>query len=374
MGASFRSWRQQIKQHRVAIGVVAIVLIVVIVLIIIGYLFDWTGFNGYNKVTIAHTISGTNAGTVIRTEEYQPGKGLWDWLQLLIIPAVLAVAGYIINLTISRGEQEATKQRAQSEREAAEKRAETEYEIALDNQRETALKEYIDKMSELFLHEDLLCSDPKKEVREIARIQTLTVLNRLDGKRKGSVLQFLNDSNLVNKDNTMIDLEGANLSGANLCQAHLNGARLFHVDLSAADLSAAYLGLVPFGWEYDEPDDESEDDPDVLRLEASDLRYANLNGANLSAAYLAGADLRHAKLIGANLSAAYLFATKLSQADLTRANLSHADLGYADLSDANLTEADLTNTVLDINSDEYLSHEIGPDLKGATMPDGSKHP
>ena len=33
----------------------------------------------------------------------------WDWLQLLIIPAVLAVGGYIINLTISRGEQEATK-------------------------------------------------------------------------------------------------------------------------------------------------------------------------------------------------------------------------------------------------------------------------
>jgi len=33
----------------------------------------------------------------------------WDWLQLLIIPAVLAVGGYILNLTISRGEQEATK-------------------------------------------------------------------------------------------------------------------------------------------------------------------------------------------------------------------------------------------------------------------------
>jgi len=118
MGARFRSWWQQIKQHRVAIGVVAIVLVVVIVFIIIGYLFDWTGFNGYNKVTITHTIRGTNAGTVTKTEEYQPGKGLWDWLQLLIIPAVLAVAGYVINLTISRGEQEATEQRAQSEREA----------------------------------------------------------------------------------------------------------------------------------------------------------------------------------------------------------------------------------------------------------------
>jgi Ca2+/H+ antiporter len=169
MGARFRSWRQQIKQHRVAIGVVAIVLIVVIVFIIIGYLFDWTGFNGYNKVTITHTISGTNAGTVTKTEEYQPGKGLWDWLQLLIIPAVLAVAGYVINLTISRGEQEATKQRAQSEQEAAEKRAKTEYEIALDNQREAALQEYIDKLAELLLEKKLRESKSEEdEVRKIA--------------------------------------------------------------------------------------------------------------------------------------------------------------------------------------------------------------
>src|SRR5258708_24102772 len=86
MLSKLRSWWQQIKQHRVAIGVVGIVLVVVITLIIAGYWFDWTGFNGYNKVTIAHTISGINAGTVIKTEEYQPGKALWDWLPLLLIP------------------------------------------------------------------------------------------------------------------------------------------------------------------------------------------------------------------------------------------------------------------------------------------------
>ena len=171
-----QKWWQQIKRNRVAIGVVAIVLIVVIALITIGYWFDWTGFNGYNKVTITHTINGTNAGTVTRTEEYQPGKGLWDWLQLLIIPVVLAVAGYVINLTVSSGEQEATKQRAQSEQEAAEKRAKTERMIAEDNQRETALQAYIDKMSELLIHEALRGSEPEKEVRKIARVRTLTLL------------------------------------------------------------------------------------------------------------------------------------------------------------------------------------------------------
>ena len=46
MGARFRSWWQQIKKHRVAIGVVAMVLVVAITLIIVGYWFDWAGFNG----------------------------------------------------------------------------------------------------------------------------------------------------------------------------------------------------------------------------------------------------------------------------------------------------------------------------------------
>ena len=75
MGAR-HSWWQQIQKHRRTIGVAAIVFIVVVVitLIIAGYWYDWTGFNGYNKVTIAHTINGTNAGTVTKTEEYQPGK------------------------------------------------------------------------------------------------------------------------------------------------------------------------------------------------------------------------------------------------------------------------------------------------------------
>src|SRR5260221_6807826 len=208
------------------------VLVVAITLIIVGYWFDWAGFSGYNKIIVAHTISGTNAGTVIRTEEYQPGKTLWDWLQLLIIPVVLAVGGYVINLTISRGEQEATRQRAQSEREAADKRAETERKIASDNQREAALQAYINEMSELLLHENLRESSPEdEEVRKIARVRTLTVLRRLDAERKGSVLEFLHESGLIDKDKRIIDLTLADLSHADLS----------HVDLSAANLTKAKI-------------------------------------------------------------------------------------------------------------------------------------
>jgi hypothetical protein len=82
MGARFRSWWQQIKQYRVTILVITIVLIIVIALIIVGYSFDWTGFNGNTK----------------------SGKTLWDWMQLLFIPVVLAIGGYLFSLSINKNE------------------------------------------------------------------------------------------------------------------------------------------------------------------------------------------------------------------------------------------------------------------------------
>src|SRR5216683_890499 len=144
MKAMLRSWRQKIKQHPVATGVIGFVVVVVIALVFAVVWFNGTGFDGYNQVTTAHTISGPSAGTVVRTEVYQPGKALWDWLQLLIIPAVLAVGGYLFSYTTSRNEQQANEQRAQTERD-----------IATDNQREAALQAYIDKISELLMHEHL---------------------------------------------------------------------------------------------------------------------------------------------------------------------------------------------------------------------------
>src|SRR5437016_3991438 len=139
MVSKLQSWLQQIKQHRAAIGVVVIVLVIVIALIIAGYWFDWTGFNGYNKVTIARTLSGTNTGTVTRTEEYQPGKSLWDWLQLLFVPAVLTLGAVWITA------------RQNHDREIAQVQQEKDLKIAIDNQREVALQGYIDHMSELLL-------------------------------------------------------------------------------------------------------------------------------------------------------------------------------------------------------------------------------
>ena len=203
MGVQPRSWWQK----WVAMVVVAIVLVGVIVLIVVGYRFDWTGF---------------------------PRKTVWDWLQLLIIPLVLAVIALLFNLANSR----------------------TERQIALDNQRETALQAYIDKMSELLLEKHLRQSQTKDDVREVARVRTLRVLPGLDNERKRNVIQFLHESGLINKDDPIIDLheadlrkaslddaelEGADLSGAKLMKANLKGAKLMKANLEGARLEGVIL-------------------------------------------------------------------------------------------------------------------------------------
>src|SRR5258707_258654 len=167
MIARLRLWWQKTSKTLDAVVIfMLVVLIALVVVIILGYSHKWTW-----------------AGL--------RGKTLWDWLQLLIIPAVLAVGGYLFNYSTSRNERRANEQRAQTEREAAEKHAQTEREIALDNQREAALQAYIDSMSELLLEKKLRESADSDEVRKIARVRTLTALPRLYPLRTRSVIQFL---------------------------------------------------------------------------------------------------------------------------------------------------------------------------------------
>ena len=284
---------------------------------------------------------------------FRPGRDksdrtLWDWMQLLLIPVVLAVAGFWFN---------------DRERKIEQQRVKAEQEISSDNQREAAMKEYIDNISELLLHENLSKSEPESEVGKVARVRTLTVLHRLDNRRKGTLLQFLYEAGLIHKDKPSVDLQGADLMkalmrekdlhGAMLAKVQLNGANLRNANLSGADLSDASLGA----WlevlsldEYEEIDDARED--------RTLLSRANLSGANLRNADLDSADFSRANLSKATLDGAKLGHTDLSEADLTEASLIGADLDRADLKGAKVSLEQL---------------EKAKSLRDTTMPDGTKH-
>ena len=240
-------------------------------------------------------------------------------------------------------------QRTELERKAAEQQAQTEREIASDNQRQEALQAYFAKMSELILEKDLCETNPGDMVRIIARTLTLTLLSRLDNKRKRSVVQFLYESNLIKKDKCIVDLAEADLSGAILSKAHLSKASLSNANLIRTNLTNV------------------------------ELREANLSGVDLREANLYHADLRKAILRDANLNGDYpdnnrVAAVSMSEADLggadlTGANLKEAILLSANLRDAIFNNANLTNALV---TNEQL--EQAKSLAGATMLDGSVHP
>src|SRR5713101_5565594 len=330
MASRLRSWRQ--NRSRLLLVVGAMVLLVgVVVLIIAGYIFkwDWTGFNEHRGPNIL---------------QYQPAKTLWDWLQLLGVLAIpVAVVLGVAWFTTKQG------QVGDAENK--------------DNQREAALQAYIDNMLELLLAKNLRSSTEDEEVQKIARVRTLTVLRRLDAERKGSVLQFLQESGLIGKDKRVIHLTGANLIGANLIGANLSGANLSGVYLSRADLSGADLSKANLSGVFLSGADLSGVYLSGAYLFLANLSKANLSGASLYEANLSLANLSRADLSGANLSKANLSGANLSEVVLSGANLNGANLNGADLSGANLRGALVT-------AEQLTATKL---RQGATMPDGSKH-
>jgi uncharacterized protein YjbI with pentapeptide repeats len=159
-----------------------------------------------------------------------PGKTFWDVLQLLgvlAIPVVVVIASSIFSIQLNQTNLRTIKQQHQ-----------TDIQIASDQQRETALQNYLESISGLLLNNKLLQSKPGDTVREVARVQTLTTLRGLDPTRKAILLHFLYEANLIGS--TLFTNESkppkvipaiVSMSGADLHYAHLSGA-----DLSGADL------------------------------------------------------------------------------------------------------------------------------------------
>ncbi|MUH00623.1 pentapeptide repeat-containing protein, partial [Scytonema sp. UIC 10036] len=335
----FADWVKSLSTKQKWLIAVAGVLVAIAIL----YQFYWSGFgeDSNKSVTTKQVINPKDGKTIElkeTTEHFQSGKTVWDWLGLagtIAIPVVLFQFQRSEQRRAeerAKGEQQRAEERAKGEQQRAEERAALEREIAATNLRESALEAYIDRMSELLIDKELKVligkeieeSNPEYQKRDaaldIVRARTLSVLRRLDrdGERKGSVVRFLIDAELISK----LNLSGANLSGANLSGANLIGA-----DLSDADLSSAYL--------------------ESARLSGAILESAYLIDAILGDANLSGANLRLAILSSASLIGADLESAILSGAILIGANLTDADLSSANLSGADLTGANLGEAILD---------------------------
>jgi uncharacterized protein YjbI with pentapeptide repeats len=163
----------------------------------------------------------------------------------------------------------------------------------------------------------------------VTRVRTLTLLERLDGRRKRTVMRFLSESGLLDTTSALrIELTDADFTEAHLSHMTLPNNQLEGIRFTGADLRNA------------------------------DLRSANLGGANLSGAVLSGVMLGAARPgLLSNRLALWVWGREVAaDAQSNRADLSNADLSYADLEGAKgWTVEQLTSAM---------------SLKGATMPDG----
>jgi uncharacterized protein YjbI with pentapeptide repeats len=329
-----------------------VLVLVLLALALAGYWGSWTGFDGYYNAE----------------KEWQRGKTLWDWLDLLLVPALLAIGAWLLN-------------RAARERENR---------IELDRSREAALQTYLDRMTELI--KDGICESELDDARRsIAQARTLTVLRQMDGERKGLLARFLHDSRLITMDVKLegvddlwctlssvpvptVSLQGANFRGAILSGANLTKASLADADLSGADLRGA-------------------------DLTGADLSRANLKGAKLTKAVLGWASLIEADLRGANLQGASIYHACLHKAKLDSTtkvserfrllteissttyrppspgqdspvpearNLRGANLRYSCLARADLRGADLREANASLVNFRY-ANLVEADLRGATL-------
>jgi uncharacterized protein YjbI with pentapeptide repeats len=317
------AWRAARRQVWIAVGIV--VLLIIALISLDAYYFNWQ-FTGFAR------------------------KTLWDWLELLVIPVALAGIAYLFNRSEKRYELQIQEQRTATDRKIAE-----------DAQQDATLQNYLDRITNLLLEKGLRNSHPDDEIRTVARSRTLTVLRRLDKERKGSILQFLYDSSLLSRDDTIIDLRGADLCGAEMSYAGLPRIALASTDLSdvalrGADLREANLSeskLYDADLLHAQLVNADLSETEAWRVE---LSFANLAGANLSQAVfrlarLLGADLSGAILTNATFMQAKLRKATLNRSDLRESTFEQADLAYAqlveaDLTEAVLTEADLTGTNL----------------------------
>lgn len=227
---------------------------------------EWTGFGPYQEIT-----------GVAR------GKTLWDWLELVIVPVAIAFVVFIYT---------------QFEKKKN-KRVEDE------NYNSNLLESFFKTITELLLKDDLKGDLNKKRI-SIARSRIIMIFGQLDGQRKGQVLQFLYESDLIDKE-PMFHLRGANISDAVLDR----------IVLKNAEIKSA-------------------------NFENTTIQNSNLNEIDLTGCNFKNANLSNSLVDNANFSY-----TDLSESVLQNLDLSTVDFEGAILTNANLTESTIKQSQLD---------------------------
>ncbi|MGK7895300.1 MAG: pentapeptide repeat-containing protein [Xenococcus sp. (in: cyanobacteria)] len=209
----------------------------------------------FNQVLVAQDIAnpGQAKGPSGLKAVMFLGVSLWEWIKVSFGPTVLGLISVFLRQFLAEQDKKKKKQQA----EIARKAQLQEKEITEDRLRHEKLKDYLDHMTGVLLRENTLDDETDELLKAVVRARTIVVLQELEGKRKGAVIRFLEDCNVIKfLDLAKADLQEANLKGVNLSSTCFRKASFQGANLQDADLSNA-------------------------NLVDADLTNANLSGANL---------------------------------------------------------------------------------------------
>ena len=160
-------------------------------------------------------------------------KTFWDWMELLIVPVMLALGVMYL-------------EKSQSAKQDALEASRIEEARRIEDERHKVgiLNDYRRAITELVKDSGLLSDTPDNGVVEAAEAITGATLPQLEGAQKGALLSFLFHSKLVghpDRPDAVVSLLNADLTGAVLTDANLSSARLYDADMSGADFTNATL-------------------------------------------------------------------------------------------------------------------------------------
>jgi hypothetical protein len=285
----------------------------------------------------------------------------------LIVPLVLALAAFGLNAAQVDRDRKQEERRAAQERRVEERRAVRDRASAEDRAREETLATYLRQMSDLMTSGGRATAD----TQTLAQTITLVALRRLDGARKGLVVQFLEEADLLAGAADPAAPVGISLSpgcgtaGQHTCRRIGVTVYMENADLRNAimprslgvEKAVAVAPVAPVRSNSDPPlgpreQRESRLDSDGGWFDGADLRNADFRGRTLEGVTFVGADLR-----GADFTGAYLIHTSFVEACLSGTQFDGvefhegADFSYAegrdvDFSNARLTKATFTRARL----------------------------
>ncbi len=164
------------------------------------------------------------------------GKKLWDWLDLLLVPSILAIGISLIEINENKAQR-----------------------YSLNEQyKQQILRDYLEEMTNLIFNKQKMKTlrngkeySPEREVLASKTYAILEILGE-DKKRKSQIIRFIGNSSLSrliairrsklnNLDLSDVDLTGADLRKTDLSNTKLKGANLKEANLKEANLCGTDL-------------------------------------------------------------------------------------------------------------------------------------